>query len=313
MEDFILIELLQDINLFEPIDINAKEILQPYFELVDYEACEYCFATLYMWSHVYNTVYYVEEDFAIVSGEYEGNNFVVLPLASKENMNKAIEFILKYFRDENKKVHLRAITKEIVEYMKEYYPGKFEYIEERDYFDYVYSGEKLRSLGGRKNQKKRNHINFFLKEYENRFEYRKLNQKDFNECLNLLNEWAIKKDDGQYSNDFNNEFRAIKLLFDNYNKLSDKLKIGGIYVDKKLQAFSIGEMINSDMAVIHIEKANPEIRGLYPYINQQFLVNEFSEVEFINREEDLGIEGLRKAKLSYHPERFVEKYTVIEI
>lgn len=308
-----MIELLEEITLFEPVDINAKDKLQPYFELVDYEACEYCFATLYMWSHVYNTVYYVEEDFAIVSGEYEGNNFVVLPLASKENMHKALEFIFKYFKDDNKKIHLRAITKEIVEYMKENYPGKFEYIEERDYFDYVYSGESLRTLGGRKNQKKRNHINFFLKEYENRFEYKTLTKKDFNECLILLNEWAMRKEDGQYDDDFKNEFKAIKILFDNYDKLSDYLKIGGIYVDEKLEAFSIGEMLNSEMAVIHIEKANPMIRGLYPYINQQFLVNEFNDAKFINREEDLGIEGLRKAKLSYHPERFVEKYTVIEI
>lgn len=308
-----MIELLEELTLFEPIDIKAKDILQPYFELVDYEACEYCFATLYMWSHVYNTVYYVEKDFAIVSGEYEGNNFVVLPLASKDNMNKALEFIFKYFKDENKKVHLRAITKEIVDHMKEYYPGKFEYIEERDYFDYVYSGERLRTLSGRKNQKKRNHINSFLKEYENRFVYKALNKKDFNDCLILLNEWAMKKEDGEYDEDFKNEFEAIKNLFDNYDRLKDKLKISGIYVDDKLESFSIGEMINDNMAVIHIEKANPEIRGLYPYINQQFLIHEFSDVEFINREEDLGIEGLRKAKLSYHPERFVEKYTVIEI
>ncbi len=83
-------------------------------------------------------------------------------------------------------------------------------------------------------------------------------------------------------------------------------------MDSKLEAFSIGENLNDNMAVIHIEKANPDIRGLYPYINQQFLVNEFSDIEFINREEDLGIEGLRKAKLSYHPSRFVEKYTVVE-
>ena len=79
-----------------------------------------------------------------------------------------------------------------------------------------------------------------------------------------------------------------------------------------MEAFTIGENINENMAVIHIEKANPEIRGLYPYINQQFLVHEFKDVEFVNREEDLGIEGLRKAKLSYHPCKFVEKYTVME-
>ena len=85
-----------------------------------------------------------------------------------------------------------------------------------------------------------------------------------------------------------------------------------MYVDNKLEAFTIGELINPNMALVHIEKANPNIRGLYQYINQQFILNEFPEVEFVNREEDLGIPGLRKAKLSYHPVRFVEKYTVRE-
>jgi hypothetical protein len=308
-----VLELAEELQLFKPIEIDAKEILDSYFELVDYEACEYCFVTLYMWRNVYNTLYYVEDDFAIVSGEYEGNDFVVLPLATKENMPKAIEFILDHFKDKNKKVHLRAITKEIVDFMKENYPGDFEYIEERDYFDYVYDGDSLRTLGGRKNQKKRNHLNYFLKEYENRFEYKKLeNNTQFEECIELLNVWSENKED-EDNDDFKNEFIAIQSLFNNYEQLKDKLKIGAIYIDGKLEAFSIGEMLNDNMAVIHIEKANPIIRGLYPYINQQFLVNEFNEVEFINREEDLGIEGLRKAKLSYHPCKFVEKYTVLEI
>jgi len=310
MEEVILFELQEDILLFKPIDINAKEVLDPYFKLVDYEACEYCFVTLYMWQNIYGTVYYVEDDFAIVSGEYEGNNFVVLPLATKENMPKAIDFILKHFKDENKKVNLRAITKEIVDFMKENYPDKFEYIEERDYFDYVYDGESLRTLAGKKNQKKRNHLNYFLKQYANRFEYKKIEENSqFQECIKLLNEWADGKED---SDDFKDEFAAIQRIFNHYDKLKDKIKIAGIYVDSKLEAFSIGENLNDNMAVIHIEKANPDIRGLYPYINQQFLVNEFSDIEFINREEDLGIEGLRKAKLSYHPSRFVEKYTVVE-
>ncbi|MCG4734691.1 phosphatidylglycerol lysyltransferase domain-containing protein, partial [Casaltella massiliensis] len=82
-----------------------------------------------------------------------------------------------------------------------------------------------------------------------------------------------------------------KRIFKNYEKLKDTLKISGIYIDSKLEAFSIGEMLNDNMAVIHVEKANADIRGLYPYINQQFLLNEFSDVEFVNREEDLGIEG----------------------
>lgn len=295
--------------MFKDIEIDCKNILDKYFDLVDYEACEYCFTTLYMWKDLYNTKYYVEDDFAIVAGEYENKGFIILPLAKKENMNKAFDFIIKNFERENKQIHLKAINKEVVEYLQSVYGDRFEYIEERNNFDYIYDGESLRTLAGRKNQKKRNHLNSFVKEYGDRVEYKKLEEADFDECINLLKEWSKDKEE---SIELDSEFKAIKRIFKNYEKLKDTLNISGIYIDSKLEAFSIGEMLNDNMAVIHVEKANADIRGLYPYINQQFLLNEFSDVEFVNREEDLGIEGLRKAKLSYHPVKFAEKYTVIE-
>ncbi len=295
--------------MFKDIEIDCKNILDKYFDLVDYEACEYCFTTLYMWKDLYNTKYYVEDDFAIVAGEYENKGFIILPLAKKENMNKAFDFIIKNFEKQHKQIHLKAINKEVVEYLQSVYGDRFEYIEERNNFDYIYDGESLRTLAGRKNQKKRNHLNSFVKEYGDRVEYKKLEESDFDECINLLKEWSKDKEE---SIELDSEFKAIKRIFKNYEKLKDTLKISGIYIDSKLEAFSIGEMLNDNMAVIHVEKANADIRGLYPYINQQFLLNEFSDVEFVNREEDLGIEGLRKAKLSYHPVKFAEKYTVIE-
>lgn len=297
--------------LFKNIDINSKKELDPYFDMVDYEACEYCFTTLYMWQHVYKTGYYIGDDFAVLVGEYEGNSFSILPLATKERLPEVIDFVIDYFKNINKKVYLRGITKEIIDVLDETHPGKFEYIEERDLFDYIYDAESLRTLSGRKNQKKRNHINYFLKEYEGRFEYKLLDKENFDECLKLMKDWTINKEEhDSFDEGMDDELVAIKKIFNNYDILKDRVKVFGIYIDGKLEAFSIGEFLNKNMALIHIEKANPEIRGLYPLINQQFLVKEFADVEFVNREEDLGIEGLRKAKLSYHPCRFVEKYTV---
>lgn len=299
--------------IFKEIDINGYEELKPFFHHVDYEACEYCFTTLYMWRHVYKTSYYANDDFALIVGEYEGDRFSVLPLAKKDKIHEALEFMVNYFKHEDHQIYLRAVTKEVVELLQKDYPGKFKYIEERDYFDYVYDAEALRTLKGRKNQKKRNHLNYFLKEYEGRFEYKKLGKKEFDDCIELLKAWASNKaEQGDVDDGIDDEFIGIKKIFDNYDVLEDEVKVAGVYIDNKLEAFTIGEYINDDMALIHIEKANPEIRGLYQYINQQFLVHEFENVEFVNREEDLGIEGLRKAKLSYHPCKFVEKYTVME-
>ena len=286
--------------IFKDIDMESRELLNPYFDLVDYEACEYCFNTLYMWQHLYKTGYYIGDGFAVIVAEYEGNTFSILPLAKKEDMPRVIKFVIDYF--------------EVVDYLKENYPDKFDYTEERDLFDYVYDGDSMRELKGRKNVKKRNHINYFLKEYEGRFEYRLLDENDFDACLKLVEEWTSNKEEnGQVDEEMEEELIGIKKLFNSFPVIKDKLKIAGIFIDGKLEAFTMGEYLNPNMALIHIEKANPSIRGLYPYINQQFLVNEFSDVEFVNREEDLGIEGLRKAKLSYHPVKFVEKYTVREV
>ncbi len=298
---------------FKEITIEDREILNPYFDLVDYEACEYNFNTLYMWQHAYKTAYYIGDNFAVLVGEYEGELFSILPLAKKEDLPKVIDFVLDYFEQIEEKLYFRGITEEVVDYLKEEYGDRFEYIAERDIFDYVYDGETLRTLKGRKNSKKRNHINYFLSEYEGRFEYRRLGKEDFDDCRQLLDDWTVNKEENDNIEEgVDDERLGIEKLFAHYDQVSDRLKIAGIYIDGKLEAFTMGELLTDNMALIHIEKANPEIRGLYPYINQQFLVHEFPQVEFVNREEDMGIEGLRKAKLSYHPCKFVEKYTVRE-
>ena len=298
---------------FKEITIEDREILNPYFDLVDYEACEYNFNTLYMWQHAYKTAYHIGDNFAVLVGEYEGEVFSILPLAKKEDLPKVIDFVLDYFKEIEEKLYFRGITEEVVDYLKEQYGDRFEYAAERDIFDYVYDGEILRTLKGRKNSKKRNHINYFLSEYEGRFEYRLLGKADFDDCRQLLDDWTVNKEENNNIEEgVDDERLGIEKLFAHYDQVCDRLKIAGIYIDGKLEAFTMGELLNNNMALIHIEKANPEIRGLYPYINQQFLVHEFPDVEFVNREEDMGIEGLRKAKLSYHPCKFVEKYTVRE-
>ena len=175
--------------IFKEIDIDSYKELRPFFNSVDYEACEYCFTTLYMWRDMYKTSYYIEDDFAIIVGEYEGDRFSVLPLAKKDKIHKAIAFMINYFKNEDHRIYLRAVTKEVVELLQKDYPGRFEYIEERDYFDYVYDAESLRTLKGRKNQKKRNHLNYFIKEYEGRVEYKKLDKENFDDCITLLKAW----------------------------------------------------------------------------------------------------------------------------
>ena len=192
---------------FKEITIDSIKELQPYFDLVDYEACEYCFTTLYMWQHVYKTGYIICDDFAVIMAEYEGNSFSILPLAKKEKLPQAIDFIVEYFKESNKKICFRGITKEVVYILQQNYPDKFEYIEERDLFDYVYDGESLRTLGGRKNQKKRNHINAFLKDYEGRIWVISDNSGFIEKVMQEFNEDSIDLIDEQY---FDTAYKTYK-------------------------------------------------------------------------------------------------------
>jgi len=111
---------------FKEITIEDREILNPYFDLVDYEACEYCFDTLYMWQHAYKTAYYLGDNFAVLVGEYEGDLFSILPLAKKEDLPKAIDFVLNYFKQIDKELYFRGISEEVIDYLKENYGDKLD-------------------------------------------------------------------------------------------------------------------------------------------------------------------------------------------
>jgi len=175
----------------------------------------------------------------------------------------------------------------------------------RDQCDYVYRVQDLIRLEGRKYHRKRNHIKQFKDRYA--FQYTPITAEWVSECLRLQNEWCDLRHCEAIPG-LANEFVAIKEAFQHFEML--EVKGGAILIDGKLEAFTLGEPLNADTVVIHVEKANPAYEGLYPAINQLFLEKEWSQVTYVNREQDLGEEGLRKAKGSYFPHHLVNKYTI---
>ncbi|MFH0957968.1 MAG: phosphatidylglycerol lysyltransferase domain-containing protein, partial [Pseudomonadota bacterium] len=185
--------------------------------------------------------------------------------------------------------------------------SRFEIDVDKSNFDYVYLSEDLIKLKGNRYHRKKNHLNRFKKTWD--FEFRSMNDVVIDEVLRLQEDWCEFKecDDNQ---DLFHEDQAIYEALKNYRQL--KFKGGVILIDGKVEAFSFGEKLNPETAVIHVEKANPEIQGLYTAINQMFASDSWSDVKYINREQDLGLEGLRKAKESYYPVHMVEKYVLKE-
>jgi hypothetical protein len=182
---------------------------------------------------------------------------------------------------------------------------EFKAKEDRDNFDYIYSVQKLSTLSGKKLDAKRNHINKFKKLHT--FKYEEISDENISDCIDIIEKWCKERNYSQ-SDSLIAERKANLDLMNNFNSLRVKGAI--IEVDGRPEAFTVGEQLNSNTVVIHVEKANSEIHGLYPLVNQQFLANHWNDIEYVNREQDLGIEGLRKAKLSYNPVSLLEKFTV---
>ena len=190
-------------------------------------------------------------------------------------------------------------------------PLRFRVTEQEDLKDYLYDGDALRTLAGKKLHKKKNNVNAFMREYEGRFEYRKLCCSDRDDVWRFLDRWREQKGE-EVEEHLDYEVHGIHEILKNCSTLP--VEMGGVYIDDKMEAFTIGSLnARENMAVIHIEKANPDIRGLYQYINREFLIHEFPDVKLVNREDDLGLEGLRKAKMSYNPVGFERKYLIEQI
>ena len=177
--------------------------------------------------------------------------------------------------------------------------------EDRDNFDYVYRVSDLARLGGRKYDGKRNQIRRCLEAKPCRYEA--ITGGNLEDCLRLQEEWCnIRQCDIHPA--LVAEFRAIREAFEEFHSLD--LFGGAVRIGGKIQAFAVGERVDAQTAVVHFEKANPKINGLYQVINQWFCQNALGEYDWVNREQDLGIEGLRQAKLSYHPDHWVKKFAV---
>jgi len=162
-----------------------------------------------------------------------------------------------------------------------------------EYSDYIYDAEALRTLAGNAYHKKRNHANKFASRYDAK--YVPLTQENARElCLPLLEKWY-----GEKGGEAFDERTAVSELIENFDAL--ELRGAALTVEGSVVAFTIGELIGEDTAHIIIEKADTSYDGSYAAINRAFLVNEFPDAKYVNREEDLGIPGLRKAKMSYRP------------
>ena len=178
-------------------------------------------------------------------------------------------------------------------------------------FDYIYSGEEMRVLPGRKYSKMKNRISRFRLDYGETAEFVILNPEDEGEIRTFLERWSKNKESDDDLNRLDSEEQGI---FETIRFGREAgIRMAGVRIGGTLEAFSMGTMNQErNMTVTHVEKANLELRGLYNYLEKEFLTHVYPEAEFVNREDDMGLENLRRTKESMHPVRLEKKYTILE-
>ncbi len=287
---------------FKSLSFGDREWVTQRFLEDDRQACEYSFANNFLWSDIYGVKMAKEQGCLILQFQDEEHYCYTIPIGSG-NRKGALDALLAMEQSNHQNLVLGTLMQSDLDWLEQNYPGQYTVETNRDDYDYVYSTEKLSSLSGRKLHGKRNHIARFKD--DNNWLYRDMMPEDAAECMRLLDSWKEAESEN-WNEEMENELHINRIALRN---LADLVLDGGmLYKGGRLVAFSIGEPLNSDTYVVHIEKAIASVQGAYPMINQQFVLHNCQDYTYVNREEDTGDEGLRKAKLSYQPELLVEKF-----
>lgn len=281
-----------------------KSWVQKAFNEGKTDCCEYCFGNIYMWSEIYDNKI-LNDNGIFVSADFTDTPVFCYPIGNgdkKSTINKLIEYTKSY----GITLEFFGLTEKDKDELNFLFPKQFEISEERDFFDYLYKSEDLANLVGRKYHSKKNHVSYFEKTFD--WKYEPITKDNIEQCA-LLNEHWERLNREKNPEEIGDENLAIKKALENYFDLDFE---GGILtIQGEAVAFTFGERLNDNTFCTHVEKAYGNIRGAYQMINREFARQLMDRYEFINREEDTGSEGLRRAKLSYQPHRLIIKYSAV--
>ena len=288
---------------FKPLEIEHKDLFRRYLAEDPPQISELTFTNLFIWQHCYHPVW-LEHDgcLLIILQPEKSAPFGMQPVGTGDK-RKALDALCSELKDISDEVRICRVSEDFVN--RHLDPDQYFYQLDRNNSDYVYRSDDLIELSGRRYHSKKNHLNTFMRNYK--YEYLKLDKELVGHFLDMQEQWCRIRECLQ-TPDLLMEDYAVKTALTYFDELD--YEGAAIRIGSRIEAFSLGEKLNPDTAVIHIEKANPDIPGLYSVINNLFARNAWSRLEFINREQDLGVEGLRKAKESYYPHHMVNKYTV---
>lgn len=290
---------------FRSIQLSDRAWLDPLIRKGDLKTSDMNFTNLYTWHSGFKAEVAENRDRLFMRfGFWEERPCYAFPVGTG-SLTDAVD-ALKADADKLGVPFILRVSDDALAELEKHYSGCYDLENSDKWNDYVYSAERLATLGGKKLHAKRNHINRF--ESEHCWSFEPVNKNNLNECKDMCAEWFSQVGE-ERKMDFSGEEEAIGRLFRDYDVL--KPDGGLIRADGQVVAFTFGEPLSGDTYLVHFEKAYPHIQGGYTIMNREFvryITEKYPNIKWINREEDMGLENLRKAKQSYFPDMMVTKY-----
>ena len=287
---------------FERLVPERKAEYDKYLLNCGQRGCEYSFVNLYLWGR--QTAAELG-GYLVLFSHFNGHSVYPFPVGQGD-IRPVLDAVIADSQERGIPCRFTSLNQADMELLEAFYPGKFRFRCDRNDFDYVYHIDDLADLKGRKFQQKRNHANRFEAAYPDHW-VEILDRNNMEEAKVLVDHWfSVKEEDPE--RDMGLEKLAIRRAFDQFEEL--ELEGLVLYVDGAPAAVTMGSRLSEDTFDVHFEKAREDIQGAYGAINRAFarhLREKYPDLRYLNREDDLGLPGLRKAKLSYNPAFLVEK------
>jgi len=296
------------VPVFKPLGLEDRDLFLRRLSNYDFNTYEYSFLTLYLWKKYCNVEYAIIDDALIIKKNQEKKgSYFMQPVGYPEGALQDIvkELIKIKEQDSSFRYLFGDIEAPFLLRLQDIYGQKIKYREDDNNFDYIYETEKLINLTGRKLGKRKNHYNQFIKRYD--YSLKDIGDQDVSkDCFNFAELWLKRRKTKHRELIF--ELEGIGDVLNNSQQLP---ALGmAVYVKDKIAGFTIGEKVNSRMAIIHVEKGNTRYKGVYAFINKTFAEEYLRDAAYINRQEDLGAVRLREAKRAYDPVKLEKKYLV---
>lgn len=289
---------------FKPILLSDKARYEKLLFSESERGCEFTFANVYMWGEQNITEY---EGNLLLFSKFGERYLYPYPLGDGDK-RKVLDAIIADAAERGIPCYISGVGKTAKKTIEELYPERFRFDTREGSFDYVYSIDDLADLPGKKYHQKRTHINRFLEDFPN-YRLLPITEDNIYKVRDMAEKWYKDRLLESPESDFDMEMAALDRALSSYGKLSFE---GLMLLDgDRVLAFTIASRMSNDTFDVHFEKALSAARGAYPMINSSFakyIREKYPEIRYLDREEDMGIEGLRKAKRSYHPHHMVEKW-----